>query len=146
MSAKTWQRSSQQSALLMAKWLFGSKSKPIESDNNNNNSKPTTPSGSVIESSPCSASVKEDVDAKMESACELNDQNTLEPEPNETVVDPVEMVECWYSGDELAEDDVEEEQVFTGRLRGHRYRKLKAPKRKKLGHVEIILKARNTIA
>ncbi|XP_029721479.1 uncharacterized protein LOC109433075 isoform X2 [Aedes albopictus] len=138
MSAKTWQRSSQQSALLMAKWLFGSKSKPIESDNNNNNSKPTTPSGSVIESSSCSASVMEDMSDKVESACELNDQNTLKPEPNE-------MVECWYSGDELAEDDVEEEQVFTGRLRGHRYRKLKAPKRKKLGHVEIILKARNTI-
>nr|XP_029721467.1 uncharacterized protein LOC109425920 [Aedes albopictus] len=140
MSAKTWQRSSQQSALLMAKWLFGSKSKPIESDN-----KPTTSSGSGIESSPCSSSVMEDVADKVESACELKGQNTLEPEPNETIVDPVEMVECWYSGDELAEDDVEEEQVFTGKLRGHRYRKLKAPKRKKLGHVEIILKARNTI-
>ncbi|EAT36955.1 AAEL010999-PA [Aedes aegypti] len=137
MSSKAWQKQSHQSALLMAKWLFG-KSKPEQKINPK-----STPS--VIEGiSTGSPTVKDTLVDKAEGViCEPIDRN--EPGDEEAEVNPGDMVECRYSDDELTEDELEQESICTGRLRGHRYRKLKAPKRRKVGHVEIILRARNTI-
>lgn len=139
MSRKPWQKPNERSALLMAKWLF-TESKPGE-----NNPKPISPATFEISSSKHSEDCpNKENGGNVTTAC---DRNELENGDEAVEVNPVEMVECWYSddGDTADDENANEGTAFTGRLRGHRYRKRKRPKKSKLGRLEIVLKARNTI-